>query len=86
MKYVYFLLRRCFWTVICKFSANTAAKFPKTTCLVGILDSSLNKLSVALSDEATFCMMMTAEWQDRAKKCVLAHHENEKILKPKGSF
>ena len=83
MKYLYLFFRRCYWTLICKFSANMAEKFPKLTGFVFILDFALKKLSDSLSSEATFCMKKIGKWQNKAKVCVLAHHANEKILKPK---
>ena len=80
MVYLYFKTRRNFWTLICKLSAFCAGKI-RFWWLVSLLDFSLSKRAIALSDEATYCMNRTAHWQNRAKLCVLAHHENEKALK-----
>lgn len=84
MIYLIFKTRRNLWTFACKVSAKFAKKFKKSELLVSVLDFSLKKRAIALSDEATYCMKKTARWQSRAKLCVLAHHENEKVLRPKG--
>ena len=85
MTYLYFKLRLVYWTFISKLSANAAEHFKKIYLFVFLLDYALNKRSIALSDEAIFCMKQIDKWQKKAKLCVLAHHENEKVLKLKES-
>ena len=80
MGYLIFKFRRVFWTLICKAAANFA-ELTKWSVFLSLLDVSLTKRNMALSDEATFCLKVINKWQKRAKLCVLAHHENEKVLK-----
>lgn len=82
MKYLYFKTRRNFWTLIAKVSATIATKI-KSTIPVNLLEYALNKRAIALSDEATYCMIQVTKWQSKAKRCVLAHKENEKAVSKK---
>lgn len=54
------------------------AKIFRFWWIVTLLDWVLKKRGEVLGKEAVYCMNMTRRWQERAKRCVLAHHEFEK--------
>ncbi len=82
MRYLFFMARRCFLTLFCKVSANFAQK-TQFSWSVALVDFFLKRHGNALGQEAVFCMNRIREWQERAKKCVLAHHQFEQATEDK---
>jgi len=80
MKYLGYLIKRWWFTVQSKFAAVIASKI-KVTWTFDFLAWSLKKRDETLIRESKFCMLKTVTWQNRAKKCIIAHHEYEKELK-----
>lgn len=80
MKYAMYVTRRYFLTCICKFAAVLATKI-KTTWTFEFLGKSLRKRDEILVRESKYCMLKTVLWQEKAKKCIIAHHMYEKELK-----
>ena len=79
--YRFYVIRRCVLTVLCRLSAACAEK-SKWSWVISIMDFLLLKHGEILGKEAVFCMAQTRRWQEKAKKCVLAHHQFEKFMKP----
>lgn len=80
MKYLFYVTKRYVLTAVCKFAAVLATKIKKTWTFE-FLDGSLKKRDETLVRESKFCMLKTVEWQEKAKKCIIAHHEYEKEIK-----
>ena len=81
MKRIVYVISRYYWTAICKFSAKFAVIFPKLELFVSILDKALKKRTEVLGKESVYCMLKVNKWQQKAKKLIVAMHNNEKVLK-----
>ena len=80
MKYYFLVAQRYLLTFLVKLTAE-AAKIMRFWWLVSLLDWLLKKRGETLGKECVHCMNITRKWQNRAKKCVFAHHEYEKETK-----
>lgn len=80
MKYAMYVTRRYILTGICKFAAVLATKV-KTTFTFNFLAKTLYARDVLLCREAKYCMQRTVTWQQKAQKCILAHHAYEQEMK-----
>lgn len=80
MKYLSYVTRRYVLTAICKLSAVLATKC-HSTFTFNLLSKVLDARDLLLCREAKFCMQKTVLWQEKAKKCVIAHHAYEKEMK-----
>lgn len=80
MKHAWYVTRRYILTGICKFAAVLATKI-KTTFTFNFLAKALNARDILLCREAKYCMQRTVIWQERAKKCIIAHHAYEQEMK-----
>ena len=79
MAYRLVVLLRCVLTLLCKAAAFIAASTRCSTAL-SALDLLLGLSGRMLGHEALICMGMTRKWQERAGKCVIAHHEFERAM------
>lgn len=80
MKYSMYVTRRYILTGICKFAAVLATKV-KTTFTFNFLAKVLNARDIILCCEAKYCMQRTVTWQQKAQKCIIAHHAYEQEMK-----
>jgi hypothetical protein len=80
MKYAMYVTRRYILTGICKFAAVLATKV-KTVFTFNFLAKTLNARDILLCREAKYCMQRTVTWQQKAQKCILAHHAYEQEMK-----
>lgn len=80
MKYLWYVVRRYVLTFVCKFAAVLATKI-KTTFTFNFLSRALNARDIILCREAKYCMQKTVTWQQKAQKCIIAHHAYEKEMK-----
>lgn len=80
MKYVIYVTKRYVLTALSKFNAVLASKV-KASWTFELLSWSLKKRDETLIRESKFCMLKTVSWQEKAKKCIIAHHQYEKELK-----
>jgi hypothetical protein len=80
MKYAWYVIRRYFLTLICKIAAVLATKV-KTVFTFNFLSKVLDSRDLLLCREAKYCMQRTVIWQQKAKKCIIAHNEYEKEMK-----
>lgn len=80
MKYAMYVTKRYVLTAVCKIAAVVASKI-HTTWTFEFLDKSLLKRDETLIRESKFCMLKTIAWQEKAKRCIIAHHEYEKEMK-----
>ena len=75
-----YVTRRYILTGICKFAAVLATKV-KTIFTFNFLAKTLNARDILLCREAKYCMQRTVTWQQKAQKCILAHHAYEQEMK-----
>lgn len=80
MKYAMYVTRRYILTCICKFAAVLATKI-KTAFTFNFLARALNARDIILCREAKYCMQRTTIWQQKAQRCIIAHHAYEKEMK-----
>ena len=80
MKYVNYVIKRYFFTAMSKVAAVIATKV-KATLTFNLLAWFLKKRDETLIRESKYCMLKTIAWQEKAKKCIIAHHQYEKEFK-----
>ncbi len=80
MKYVNYVIKRYLFTAMSKVAAVIATKV-KATWTFNLLAWSLKKRDETLIRESKYCMLKTIAWQEKAKKCIIAHHQYEKEFK-----
>lgn len=80
MKYYLYITRRYFLTFVCKCAAVLATKI-KSTFTFNFLSMVLDERDQLLCREAKYCMQKVVIWQQKAQKCIIAHHEYEKEMK-----
>lgn len=79
MAYRIVVFSRFALTLICKATAAVAAA-TRLSPAVSALDILLRIRGRVLWHEAVLCMGMTRKWQKRAERCVIAHHEFERVM------
>ncbi len=79
MRYFFFVFSRWVLTFFCKFFVEIA-EITHWQWTIPVLDFFIKKRGVMLGKEAVYCMKRTQQWQDKAKKVVIAHHQFEKYL------
>jgi len=80
MRYLKYVLARYLYTALSKLNAVIATKI-KAVWTFNLLNWSLRRRDEYLIRESKYCMLRVIFWQEKAKKCIIAHHQYEKELK-----